>query len=456
MLSPRHTRFHPAALIVPAGIALAVAILGLHAALLPEAHWQGDDFICAAYARDFGLRYLWFARIGGWSPRPLSELMLYGYDRLAAGLQRPLTVPFLALLWTLLVSTTLVTMRRDGPAATRILTGLAVACMFLLGHPVAEMFYWPSGAVAYLTTLAATSLALFLLLDERTASLSGMLVMSAALAACAAASEAGAIAAVPLAVGLGVTLPRRQHAPLLLPPLLVAGFVFWTLAHHRMASPEAIGAASPVSHLARSLRPVPRALLDDLRPVWPARLLLALGLRWCWRPGVTRVSSIALPVFAGALVLAASAVIAAGLFQFGTICCERHDTLRQGWMILALAALAVWSTRWPPRPQLARFGPLALILACLLGLAPRIGLMIRDFHSLHAIVAGNAANWREGRDPGSQAMTFRLPPVAALAGAVGIPVGQYTEPAQTSWTAHGIMNFFGKHRITILPPGSPP
>jgi hypothetical protein len=436
-----------------AGIALALSVLALHAALLPEAHWQGDDFICAAFARDGHLRYLWEARIGSWSPRPLSELIFYLYGRVAAALLRPLTVPFLALLWGVLVATTLVTLRRDRTAPLRILVGLATACLFLLGHPVAEMFFWPAGAVAYLSTLAATSLALFLLADGRDASLSGMLALSAALTACAASSEAGAIAAVPLALVLAATSPHPRRLALPPVPLLVAGFVLWTLAHHRMVSTEAVGHAAPLRHLAESLRPVPRALLDDMLPIWPARLCLVFGLRWCWTlGGWPAPARYTLPAFAGALLLAAAVTIAAGLFQFGTPCCQRHDSLRQCWVVLALAAMAIWSARWPARPALARLGPAALCLACLLGVLPRLHAIAGDFRLMHAIVAGNAANWHAGRDTAGRSMLFRLPPAAALAGPIQIPAGHYDEPALNSWTAHGLMHFFGKSRITIQPP----
>lgn len=438
---------------IPAALAATVTILALHAALLPEAHWQGDDFICAAFARDGRLRYLWEARIDGWSPRPLSELLFYAFGRLAAASQRPFTIPFLALLWSLFVASTLLTMRRGRSPSLRILIGLATVCMALLGHPIAEMFFWPAGAVAYLSTLAATSLVLFLLADGRTGSLSGAMALSASLTACAASSESGAVAAALLTFILTLVLPFGKRRVVFLPPLLTSGFVFWMLAHHRLVSPEAVSQASPLRHLMQSLRPVPGALLDDLRPVWPARLCFILGLRWCWTLRAQPVPAPrALAFFAGALVLAAALVIAAGFFQLGMVCCERHDSLRQGWAILALAAIAIGSVRWPARPGLARLGPAMLCVACLVGLAPGLGAITGDFRLMHAITAVNKADWRAGRNPASRSMIFRLPPPAAIAGAVGVPPGHYSEPAEDSWTAHGIMHFFGKSSITIEPP----
>ncbi len=439
---------------VPLAIAATLAVLCLHAALLPEGHWQGDEFFAAGYARDGRLRFLWQTRITGWSPRPLSELLYYGFCRAAAGLRQPLTVPFLALLWSLLLAATLASARRGAASGARVLIGLATLCMFLLGHPVAEMFYWPAGAVAYLTTLAAATLALFLIVDGRSGSRSGALALSAALTACAASSESGAMAAAPLAIGLALAPPHRRHAPLLLPPpLLVTGFVFWTLAHHRLVSPEAVVHAPMLRHLMQSLRPVPRVLLDDLRPAWPSRLLFLLGVRWCCgRAAVSARAPRALAIFAAALMLGASATVAAGLFQFGVLCCQRHDTLRQGWVVLGLVALAVASTRWPPRPALCRLGPPALAAACLLGLAPRLGAIASDFRLMHAIAASNRANWRAGRDPTIQAMIFRLPPTAAIAGDQDIPAGRYSEPAAGAWYAHGMMHFFGKRSIDIERP----
>ena len=439
---------------VPLALGATLAVLCLHAALLPEGHWQGDEFFCAGYAREGKLRFLWQTRITGWSPRPLSEVFYYVFCRAAAALRQPLTVPFLALLWAVLLAATLASARRSSTLSLRVLIGLATLCMFLLGHPVAEMFYWPAGAVAYLTTLAATTLALFLIVDGRTGSRSGAFALSAALTACAASSESGAMAAAPLALGLALASPRRRSAPLpLLPPLLVTGFVFWTLAHHRLVSPEAVVHAPPLRHLMQSLQPVPRVLLDDFRPAWPSRLLFLLGVRWCWSRAVPSPHAPqALAIFAAALMLGACATIGAGLFQFGVLCCQRHDTLRQDWVILALAALAVASTRWPARPALSRLGPPALATACLLGLAPRLGAIRDDFRLMHAISASNRANWRAGRDQSSQTMIFRLPPTAAVAGDQDIPAGHFTEPAADAWYAHGMMHFFGKHSIAIERP----
>ena len=440
-----------AAFCLPLGIALAATILLLHVALLPEAYWQGDDFLCAAFARDFRARFLWIARIGRWSPRPFSEILFYGFLRTAETLRQPVTVPFLALLWSMLVASTMATLRHAGARSVRVLIGLATCCMFLLGHPVAEMFYWPAGAVAYLSTLAATSLALFLLVDGRADGPRGAFAVSASLVVCAASSESGALAAVPLALALAAAWPDRRRAPLLLAPLLVTGFVVWTLATHRLGS--TVGQAAPLRHLLRSLRPTPLALLDDIRSSWAARLLLALGVRWCWPlVGRSRAPHPALPVFAAALAAGAAATISAALFQGGDLCCERQDTLRQGWVILAIVALAVWSTRWAVRPRLTRLGPAVLLAACLTGVAPRLSGFIGDFRSMPAIVAANHANWRAGREPGTSAMLFRLPPRAAIAGAPILPPGHYAEPADNAWFAHGIMAFFGKRSLVIALP----
>ena len=452
--------------IVPVAIATTVLILLLHAALLPEGHWQGDEYICAAFARDGHLRYLWQVRIAGWSPRPFSEILFYAYVRIAMMLKQPVIVPFLALLWAMLFASTLVTLQRR-PGITlplragisvRILIGLATCCMFLLGPPVAEMFYWPAGAVAYLTTLGATCVALFLIADGRTASLQGSLALSASLAICAGSSESGALAVLFLSPVLAIFAPSRGRALLMLSPLLMVGFVLWTLAHHRLG--PVVGQAAPFRHLLQSLRPVPRAFLADLQASWPSRLAFALGLRWCWaswtrsgRPDPALPDfTAALPAFAMALAAGGAATISASYLQTGTLCCERHESLRRDWIILAVAALAIWSTRrWPPRPHLARWGAAVMLLACLLGLVPRLDAFVGDFRLMHTIAAINRGNWGRGRDPHSQAMVLRLPPRAAIAGPVMLPAGSYKEPAEAAWYAHGIMDFFGKQSIIILP-----
>ncbi len=431
-------------LVIPAA-GLMLGVLALHAALLPEAHWQGDEFICSAFARDDGLAYLWHARIAGWSPRPLSETIFYLYGRLAASLQRPLTVPFLALLWTLLFASTLSSMRTwQWP---RVLTGLAACCLFLLGHPIGEMFYWPAGAVAYLSTLAASSMAVFLLIDERGQSWPGTAALSASLAACAACSEAGACLAAMLAPAVAAlrwNVPAKALA-LALPGLGVTGFVFWQVAHHRLVSAEAVGHLT----LLQSLRPALPDLWRELRPFWPAKLAFLLGVRWC--AAGARPDARALLACAIALPLAAAAISAAAWHQFGQPCCERHESLRQCWVVLMLAALGVASVRpWPVGVRAAGLGPAALMLACLIETVPRLPPVLHDFRLMRAITATQRLDWASGRSD-SETMRFDLPPAAAIAGGVEMPTGHYAEPALNSWTAHGLMQFFRKRRITIIP-----
>ena len=429
----------------PAAFVMA-AILVLHAALLPEAHWHGDDFICSAFARDGHLAYLWHSRIGGWSPRPLSETVFYCYGRLAAWLQRPLTVPFLALLWGLLFASTLASMRRN-PAWPRVLVGLAACCLFLLGHPVGEMFYWPAGAVAYVGTLAASSMAVFLLIDGRGHSWPGTIALSASLAACAACSEAGACLGALLAPALGAL---RWHKParalaLALPGVGVAGFVFWELSRHRMVSAEAVGHMT----LMQSVRVALPGLWRELHQSWPSGLAFLLGTRWCAgrvRPGARDLIACAI-----ALPLASLVVIAAAWHQFGGLCCERHESLRQCWTVLALAAMGTASVRaWPVGPRVAGLGPAALLIACLIGMVPRLPPILHDMRLMGEVTATRRRDWRNGLDI-SEAMQFRLPRPTAIAGSVGIPPGTFAEPATSSWTAHGLMQFFHKRRIEILP-----
>nr|WP_321986763.1 hypothetical protein [uncultured Lichenicoccus sp.] len=435
-------------LAIPAA-AVMLAILGLHAALLPEAQWQGDDFICAAFAREYRLAYLWNARIAGWSPRPLSETVFYLYGRLAASLQRPLTVPFLALLWTLLFASTLAGMRRwHWP---RVLIGLAACCLFLLGHPVGQMFYWPAGAVAYVSTLAMSSLAVFLLIDGRFDTWPGTVAVSGALAACAACSEAGACLATLLAPSLAALRWRRAGMALILglPGLGVAGFVFWEVAHHRMASSEAAGHLT----LLQSLRAALPDLCREAGAFWPAKLAFLLGVRWC--AAGQRPDARALLACAIALPLAACITAAAAWHQFGQGCCERHESLRQCWGVLMLSALGVASVRARPvGTRAAGFGPAALLLACLIGTAPRVPPILHDMRMMTATIATHSLDWRRGRAL-SDTMLFQLPQPAAVAGTMDFPAGRFIEPAPYSWKAHGMMLFFHKRCLTILAPDAP-
>ena len=190
---------------------LIAACLGL----LPLGHWQ-DEYWQFSRLRE---RSVW-TRLWRRSPRPVSEAILYVYALAVEWLQRPLIAEVLAVLWLLLLASCFATLgfsrreaRAEGlePVRYKALLGSSLLAMFLIGHPVGEMFYWPVGAAAYLTTLAALCALLFLLLDGAIARTGGRALACVTLLLAAASAEVGAVAVLAFS-SLVALFQRRRRA----------------------------------------------------------------------------------------------------------------------------------------------------------------------------------------------------------------------------------------------------
>ncbi|SDV49678.1 hypothetical protein [Chitinasiproducens palmae] len=134
--------------------ALACCI-ALFAALLPIGHWQ-DEYAVFPHMREGGLDAVW-SRVLHWSPRPFSEGLIYVYSLAVFAFGRPLIGAALALAWLLFAVLLLLPARWAPRGVARralLLLALAIWCGCLLGHPVAEFFYWPMATLAYVPTVA--------------------------------------------------------------------------------------------------------------------------------------------------------------------------------------------------------------------------------------------------------------------------------------------------------------
>ena len=80
-------------------LAVPCVILALHAALLPQGRWYDEYFTFGAYRL-----YGWpgfIHRLASWSPRPVSEALIWGYWRAVHATGRPLVAPALLVAWGL-------------------------------------------------------------------------------------------------------------------------------------------------------------------------------------------------------------------------------------------------------------------------------------------------------------------------------------------------------------------
>ncbi len=218
-----------------------------------------------------------------------------------------------------------------------------------------------------------------------------------------------------------------------------------------------------------------------------AKAALFAGFCWCCARGLRgdgrgpgrEGRRAALGLLTLALLGGAFLSVAAAFWQFGLACCQRHDATRQCLQVLALLALAALATAARPavtRSAVARDdgrggaawrlwdaagGPACLLLAAGLAMAhrgpleARLPSLVHDWRQYGAFTRARAAEWRSGRSPGA-AMRFPLPPQGLVVGETDWPAGTYAAPAAggtgTPWYAIGILLFFGKGEITVVPP----
>ena len=484
-------------------------LLLAHGGLIVAGQWQGDEWFNFALFRSQGTGFL-ANRVLTWSPRPVSELLVFLYARAVDALHRPLITPVLALLWAALAACAAALLPgpvrdpaapargRGGaggaghPRRARGLIVLAVLAFFLLGHQVAEMFYWPMGAAAYVGAIAALTLLVMLVLRGRHLSGSGMVLVSVAMAVAAGSAEVGAMAVGGAALLLGAAqLPHHPaRAVPLLAPLAVALLVLVLILHGRASAGVALGPETATIH---ALWPSLRAAvvqfahetlaLDAYPDGWPGlaigaatKLALFLAFRALCRAGLdgSATPRAHLWVLVAALLAASFLSIAAALWQFGLVCCQRHDSFRQCLDVLVLLLFAALAARArldgrPARHRSARprdprrdvvAGSAWLLLALGLALSHRGPLMRRlpslwaDYRHLPALLAARNRTWASADAPGPD-MVFHGPPQGFVVGETDWPAGTFTLTPTTlaptpPWFMQGILLFYDKQRVTVV------
>ncbi|MGI4977233.1 MAG: hypothetical protein ACRYG6_09850, partial [Janthinobacterium lividum] len=332
------------------------ALLLAHAGLIVAGQWQGDEWFNFSLFRTEGTGFL-LHRVLTWSPRPVSELLVFGYARAVDALHRPLVTPVLALLWGALAACAAMLLPGAGGGVAwraRGLVVLAVLAFFLLGHQVAEMFYWPMGAAAYVGAIAALTLLVMLVLRGGHLSRGGAVWAAGAMVVAAGSAEVGAMAVGAAALLLGAAQVRERpwRAAVLAVPLGAALLVLGLILNGRASAGVALGTETATIHaLWPSLRAAAAQFahetvsLDAYPDGWrglalggATKLALFLGLRALCRAGLAGSATPRAQLWAlAASLLAASFLsIAAALWQFGLVCCQRHDSFRQCLDVLVL------------------------------------------------------------------------------------------------------------------------
>lgn len=464
---------------------VAGLILAAFAGLNPMGAWRPDEYHDFERFRSEGWSS-WLNRLLTWSPRPLSEALIGLYFLAEETTRSQLIAPFLALMDLALLAGPALWISRartHGSRLDRLMISAVILCLFLLGHPLAEVFYWPLGAVAYAITLAAITALTFQYLDGQPTRPSGQIFSIACVLVAAGSAEVGAIFAIFLSAlmvlfhATGRLEPRRAAALWLMPLLLgIVVMIFLALGRGRLdehISVNGIAANPRFQHhvWASIVRSVPTyfrqiATLDGTQTgLWAIgesffiKLAMCLGLLAFFRGACVttpaRGSRLGLVALIFGLQATFIASIAGSYFKFGLVCCERHDTLRQCLFDLtALAGAALLSRLRPPpaNPARCRAIGVALLGATLITLTIRELPALRAAYAMrHDTIAIQRANWKSGKSPGPR-MTMLMAPLPPIVGGMMPPAsGTFENGTEAPWPFWLLVEFFGKHQIELKP-----
>ncbi|HVZ44415.1 MAG TPA: hypothetical protein VHA82_11445 [Ramlibacter sp.] len=462
-------------------------VIAAYAGLIPLGQWQDEWDTIPALVRGGWATYA--HRVLTWSPRPFSELILFGYAHWVDAAGEPLIAPVLMLLWlplaiSLIWVPSLLFERGDvawWPPA------LSLFCLFLLGHPSGEMFYWPQGGgMAYLISLACIATVTWLACATGLASRRERVVASVLLAIAVLCAEVSAFFVLILAGFGAMSVAARRFTSIasahamrwvwLTPPLAAACVVLALGVFGRLGNPvEIFGdravAHHPVSAMLNSARvfAVELVSLDGSAPNFgdiasglAVKGLFFLGI-WSWarssaapRRPLTDTAR-PLPLFIGAAALAtAFTIIAAAYYQFGVVCCERHGTFRQALVCLALFSFAWWLGRRMQGRSAARglpaLSPLCLLLAVVIAGIPSWGALLADYKSYPARISAAHANWIAGNAAGDTFTYVALPPGEIVGGPYLPAEGTFAAGPSGPGNVPHIIAFFRKKAVTFTAP----
>ncbi len=444
-------------------------VLAAHAAMLPQGQWR-DEFITFSLLRDLGWRG-WVYRLVHWSPRPLSEILILGYWQVVQMRHGPLMAPVLAFAWAIPAACLLAVLRpwrRPGRAA-RWALALSLPALFLLAGRVAELWYWPIGALAYLPALGAAAFMTVAIAGPGLNGSQAWLAAAAALLAGGLSVEMGNFFALLLSAALLLGQlceagpGKWRRAAIMAIPLMGAMLLLGGMMYGRVAVAQEMMAAGTFHRVWPSLRaglPLVGWGLSGVGETWRqtvqtelGRALLLMGswaaLRGIWPAQVSRGRIVALLV---ALAGTASLSAAGAFYQFGVLCCERHEAFRHILYLLMIVGVAGLLPRGRSRWRWLDHGLAApaLLAACVLVMAPQRLLALEAEYGLAKIQIGaTKALFRSGADDGSTTLDFGLAPPGPLLGESPILPGNYSLAQHPPWFVQAPMQFFGKTKMVV-------
>ncbi len=482
-------------LLCAAAIAYFAVIVAAFAGLIPLGYWH-DEYMTFATIRSGGLLYS-ASVLMTWIPRPVSDLLVLIYGWLAVTMRGEMMTSALAPVWLLLFVCTAVSpfvFFRHATATAKCALGvlaMALMCSFLLGHPVAEAFYFPMAAFAYLPTLAGMTILLWSLCAGDTRSRGGNVLRGGALLVAAWSSEIGAIftfifASMVMAVPVAFSLLRGRRPSFrfikawLAVPLAGALWMLYKVATGRAQDAhEGAGFGNDaVRHHALNALLATGPGFDNEMFSLGTNIASTMAIKVLFLTGAYLILSL-LPskplkpehreaaYYLAALAIAAVATffatIAAAFYQYGMDCCEHHVTTRQDLIFIALIAVAavpvlrghgITRQNWL-RPA----GVACLALAVTIPMHTALPALASNYMIYDTITATKIENWRAGLSP-APSMNFVVPPQGEIVGGLSGMDGTFKIPnAPGSAFNTGpflqldVALFFNKRSITFISAG---
>ena len=462
-------------------LAIAAAILLVYGGQLQMGRWQTDEYRLLVNQRLWGWHIL-PTRLS-YSPRPLSEGLLFGYDWVVLHLRSPLIAPFLGMLWLATLASASSALFFALPRGRwRIIVSLVLPiglfAFVLVTNEVTEFFFWPAAAAAYMPTAVTPLLLLFLLSGPATTA--RHVACCLALLAGALSSEMGAAFAVGFAAAAAVEALSRPFSPgpgpargllarggwWLLPGLAGLGIAV-QLVRGRAHLPELHSVSRPftghpVAAASAALQQMVRDLVGAAGmeggvtwlPALILKLVFAVSLATVWRwamPGGIRLGRFA-PVLAFAILVSTFFSLYGAFLHYGLLCCERQSTTRF-WMfdVLAVIAVLVALPRGLPGP---RWLAPVLLSVSLVPVLWRIGGLRADYHNLHLATDARMKTWVSAAKPGDGPMQFYLPPdeVGLLIRGTSEPVGQVDIGHGAPELVDAVGQFFRRQVVDVCQP----
>jgi hypothetical protein len=461
-------------------LAIVLATIAAHFGLVHIGQWAYDEFAIISSYRDTG--WSGFSeRVLHWSPRPLSEILIWMYAWLVIWTRKPLIDPFLGFLWLTLLSVPLIAFAQisrtiRGSSRRHVmfmaLFGFGLLALFLLEHSPRALFYIPTVAAAYLTTLSAITLCFFQLAFNLTENHLGRIIAAVAMIIAAGSSEVGAsFAAIFAFVSLVFFAVEKlrggsHQRPIgwYLVPASVGVSVLCLLLLNRAHRQQALFRAVEYHNVLMSLKTALARFISEVlttgqrlsvRGILSSLLLKAcffISARYCCLSSGVRVArKQTLLILALSIVGTTYFSVAASYYGYGGLTNPWHQELRQCLIVLFIATMAVLSCYWrAPNLSLERcewIASISFAVALIAVLPSRVPALIHDYKQYAVCVERRRRSWSSGFADGNR-MIWWCPPRGRVADALVYTPGVYDLQSQAPGVLD-IMHFFEKQHLEI-------